>query len=161
MFEKIDLSSVSIWQSDSWFLYNFILRCCWQAWQFWCGLEVLWMILQNFTNTTHPITTVTRTPENILLAGVITEVILQVREEANEMSNIVINLVSFQSQDIILNNPSDSRGDFPTLALAATGENPFLSSLAMKFLMMPEMIEDTTKFLLLITEELGRLSKHR
>ena len=158
MFEKIDLSFVSIWQSDSWFLYNFILRCCWQAWQFWCGLEVLWMILQNFTNTTHPITTVTKTPEDILLA-VITGVILQVTEEVNEMSTIVINLVSFQ--DIILNNPSDSRGDFPTLALAATGENPFLSSLAMKFLMMPEMIEDTTKFLLLITEELGRLSKHR
>ena len=116
------------------------------------------MILQNFTNTTHPITTVTKTPEDILLA-VITGVILQVTEEVNEMSTIVINLVSFQ--DIILNNPSDSRGDFPTLALAATGENPFLSSLAMKFLMMPEMIEDTTKFLLLITEELGRLSKHR
>ena len=65
MFEKIDLSSVSIMTiPDSYFLYNFILRCCWQSWQLWCGLEVLWMILHNqanFTNTTHHITTVTVT----------------------------------------------------------------------------------------------------
>jgi hypothetical protein len=84
-----------------------------------------------------------------------------VTEEVKEMSTLVLNLVSILTQDIIHTNPTDSRGDFPTPTLAATRENLFLSNLAMKFLLMPEMIEDITKFLLLITEELGRLSKLR